>query len=340
MNAALYVGTDAGKGGAGLHALYRIGTSGWQVGEAWTGVHNTSFAAWSDRHRLLYLVDEHPDGAVNIVRATSDGWQKVGRVATSGAAPCYVALNRAQDRLAVANYGDGSVALFLLDDRTGLPRTGPVVHRRSGSGPVAGRQDGAHAHCVCFSHNDRWLYHADLGADVVLSYLVNAAAGEPHIAFAASAGSGPRHLVLHPTRKLAALVSELANTLTILAVDGAILRPLHVLSTLPTEFSGESIAGHVALNAAGDRLYVTNRGHDSVAVFAWAPDAVPMLLQHAPSGGAGPRAFVLLEAACRFVLANEDGHNVVMFDIRADGTLSPPDVDLSVRGAVFPFVVA
>lgn len=155
--------------------------------------------------------------------------------------------------------------------------------------------------------------------------------------FAAPAGSGPRHLVFHPSLPLALFVSELANTLTLLRVDDDQLVAVQTISTLPAGFAGKSLAGQMSLNASGDRVYVTNRGHDSIGVFAWRHGALE-LLQHVPSGGASPRAFVLLEDEGQLLLANEEGGNLSSFSILADGTLSPPEVKIPLPGAVFLLV--
>jgi 6-phosphogluconolactonase len=105
-------------------------------------------------------------------------------------------------------------------------------------------------------------------------------------------------------------------------------------STLPRDFRGESLGGHIALDAAGDRLYVTNRGHDSIATFAVEGDTIHPL-QHVSSGGASPRHFLLLEAERMMLVANEEAGNVTGFRIRDDGTLERTALDLAVPGAVF-----
>lgn len=252
-----------------------------------------------------------------------------------------MALDADEGCLAVANYASGSVALFRLDERTGLPIEPPILRRNHGKGPVEGRQDGPHAHCACFGPDRRWLFQADLGTDEVLAYAVDAATGslgERRVAFRAPAGSGPRHLVFHPVLPLALLVSELASTLTVLEVGEGILSARRTVSTLPPGFSGESLGGHLSLNSAGDRVYVTNRGHDSIAIFAWDASGALELLQHAPSGGRSPRSFVLLEAERLLLLVNEEGGEISVFNVRDDGALSPVDAGLVVPGAAFLFV--
>ncbi|UZK70279.1 lactonase family protein [Sphingomonas sp. S1-29] len=341
MSVDLLVGTDASIGGTGLHRLRLSNDGSLRRDEVLAVARNASFATYSPRHDLYYLVDEQADGALGAYRAGADGWQQVAQVATYGADPCYVALNGAEDRLAVANYGSGSIALFRLDSSSGRPLAPPQIRHHAGSGPVADRQEGPHAHCVCFAPDQRWLYHVDLGADAIMAYRADrrdGPLGTGQRAYDAPPGSGPRHLVFHPSHPLALLVSELANTLTVLAVGDGVLTPLRTRSTLPEDFTGESIAGHLSLDRHGERAYVTNRGHDSIAVFAWKSGTDLDMLQAIPSGGASPRAFALLEAERLLVLANEDGGNLTLFDLRPDGTLAARPAAIPLPGAVFPFV--
>jgi 6-phosphogluconolactonase len=343
VTARFRVGTYANAGGAGLCALHRAADGGWTVGEADSGVSNASFGTYSARHDLYYFVDEQAIGAVGVYRPDADGLAQVGRFATQGVDPCYVTLDHGESLLAVANYGSGNIAAFRLDPATGLPVEPPILRANNGSGPVADRQEGPHAHCVCFSPDDRWLYHVDLGTDQILAYptdLATRSIGEREVAFAAPPGSGPRHLVFHPVMPLALLVSELASTLTVLRIAEDRLIPLQTISTLPGDFAGKSICGHLSLNAAGDRAYVTNRGHDSVAVFDWNRTGILTPRQHVASGGTSPRAFVLLEAERQMLLANEQDGSVTVFSLQADGSLSPPSTRLDVPGAAFPFVMA
>jgi len=339
----IYVGTYAESGGAGLQRLDFHAAGGWICGDVFAGARNASFGVYSDRHGLQYLVDEHRTGTVGVFSESTEGWREVGRVATGGADPCYLALDGDGGRLAVANYGSGSIAVFRLDPATGLPCDDPDVRANTGCGPVEDRQEGPHAHCVRFGPDGHWLFHVDLGTDEILAYPFDPTTdrlGERHRAYAAPAGSGPRHLVFHPILPLAVLASELASTLTLLRVEGGSLTAIHEVSTLPDGFEATSIAGHLALDHSGARIYVTNRGHDSVAVFDWSDGHALHLLQHVPSGGASPRAFVLLDRESLLVLANEEGNAVTLFDVRDDGTLAPHDHAITVQAPVFVFAGA
>ncbi|RYD46312.1 MAG: lactonase family protein, partial [Sphingomonadales bacterium] len=285
---ALFVGTYAHAGGAGLYPLHQ-GDSGWILGEPYGAAANASFGVWSERFGLRYLVDEREDGMLRVLRQEGPEWKPLARVPTRGALPCYAGLSTDEAWLAIANYGSGSLALFRLDPETGLPGNAEL-HSSKGHGPDRERQTGPHAHCAIFSPDGTWLYQTDLGADRVLAFPFEAArgVGTPQTAFAAPAGSGPRHLVFQPHRPLAFLISELASSLTVLDVGDGTLEPRQSVSTLPGGCQSESLGGHLGINAAGDRVYVTNRGHDSVATYAFDEASGLALLGHVPSGGASP----------------------------------------------------
>jgi 6-phosphogluconolactonase len=331
----LHVGTYARLHGRGLYPL-REEADGWAVGDPFGDAANASFGVFAPRYGLHYLVDE-AGHHVGIFRCRDGEWETVARIETNGAEPCHLALDAEESRLAIANYGSGSLTLFQLDPTNGLPIGPERVHRNGGRGPNEERQEGPHAHWVGFK--DGWLYQTDLGTDQVLAFRVDGERmlDEPELAFAAPAGSGPRFIAFHPTRPIAFLVSELASSLTPLEVDGPRLTGRETLSTLPDGFSGESLGGHIVLNKAADRLYVTNRGHDSIAVFALAPDGSPSLLQHVPSAGESPRFLLLAEDEKRLFVANEEGGSVGVFQVADDGTLTQDGAPIPIPGAVFLF---
>jgi 6-phosphogluconolactonase (cycloisomerase 2 family) len=335
---SLWIGTYAGGGGAGVYPLSATG----MLGASYTDARNASFGTYSPRFNLHYLVDEQDDGALGVHRHTDSGWVRLAHVPVDGAAPCHVALDRTQSCIATANYASGSVSLFRLDPASGLPIARPMVHANDGSGPDPERQQSPHAHWVGFGLDNRFLYVADLGTDEVLAFAVDTergALGEPHTAFKAAPGSGPRHLLFHEQHPRSAyLACELDSTLVALDVDGPDLKPRASLSTLPANWHGPNILAHIGANAAGDRLYVSNRGHDSIAVFALDEGGDPTLLQHIASGGASPRFFIILEEEHRMIVVHERDQRVTMLDILPDGTLAPTDFAVHVPGAAFAFV--
>lgn len=207
------------------------------------------------RGALWYLVDEV---AGDVVLIDSTNWREIVRFPSAGHAPCHLALDATGTMLVVANYGDGTIALFALGDR-GLPTGDPDCYRHTGNGPDPDRQADPHAHWVGFAP-DGTLYAADLGNDCVLGFSPNSGKlGTAKIVFSAPLGSGPRQIAFHPDRPILYLLSELASTLRVLdRGDGGRLVGRQCVSTLPSPAA--NLGGAILVD--GDRLYVTNRGHD------------------------------------------------------------------------------
>jgi 6-phosphogluconolactonase len=315
------------EGGRGLLPLrYDPAGERWQTGAPVTDAPDASFARTDGRLGLIYVVDEKADGTVSAFGRIGAEWRRHATVSTLGDDPCHVALDRSGSALAAANYSSGSIVAWRLDPRTGLPYGPGELRIHPGHGPNQARQERSHAHMVLFTPDNRWLLAVDLGADAVFAYPFRAGdalLGDAHVAYQASPGCGPRHMVLHPELPRAYVVNELANTVTVLrSRPGACFTELSSLSTLPVGFAGRNAAAEIVLNAAGTRMYVSNRGHDSVAVFALDRDGNPSLLEHASSGGRAPRHLLLLEAADRLLAANEGSGQVSSFRLDRDGRLT------------------
>src|SRR5215217_1804259 len=235
-----------------------------------------------------------------------------------GEAPCFVAVDPEGELLAVANYGSGSVVLFKLDPETGVILPPRRIYRHHGQGPDLDRQDGPHAHCARF--HGGFLYATDLGADTVMALDYRAVESEPFVALTVPAGQGPRHILFHPRRPCAYLLTELGSRIFLLdrAEDGRLVER-QSLSTLPIGFTGDSLGGHLAMSCDGSRLYVSNRGHDSLGLFDIGEDGLLSLRQIAPTHGASPRHFRLVEGRGRILVAHEEGGGVCVLEMAVDG---------------------
>lgn len=279
-----------------------------------------------------FVVDEHASRIMLL--DSDDSWRPLASIASGGREPCHLALDPDARLLAAANYGSGTVALFRLD-ADGLPVAPPSLHQAQGGGPVAERQGGPHAHWVGFAPGGR-LYSVDLGTDRVLRFPVDAAGTlpAPAIAYRAPPGSGPRQLAFHPGLPLALLVSELSSTLTVLRIepDGTLTAKC-IVSTLPAGAPSGSLCGAIALGRGGTRVYVSNRGHDSIATFALDEAGGVTLLGHVASGGRSPR-FLLL-AGESLLVAHEQAGGVTLLPLDGEGRPQAPVVAADVPGAAF-----
>lgn len=331
----LIAGTYASEGGPGLVQL-QARDEGWATGTAHPAIKNASFGVASPLHRLRYLLEEQTSGTMSVY---TPSFERLGTVSTGGADPCHAALSPDHRMVAVANYSSGSVALWSLNPATGLPIGQAQMVTHQGSGPDTQRQTGPHAHWVGFTNQGATLHAVDLGADAIFAHRIDRGTGrvtDTIMAYRAEAGSGPRHLARHPRLPIAYLVAELANTVTVLRAsqDGTFRRQA-THSTLPNGFSGESSSAHISLNRSGKRLYVSNRGHDSIAVYAVEKDGGLQLMQHVSCGGHWPRFFLLREDRREMLVANERSGSVARLPLRRDGTLRTATGQTQLPGVVF-----
>jgi 6-phosphogluconolactonase len=335
----LVVGTYAREGGAGLYPVgYDPASGRWQVGVAVPGAVDASFGVRSRHPGRSYLLEEASAGQVGLWDATH-GWRRIARFASMGADPCHAALSADETCLAIANYSSGAVAAYRIDPASGLPVGQATVRTGQGQGPNRDRQSGPHAHWVGFAPDGKWLHSVDLGTDSILSFPFPggaAAIGDAILGYRAPAGSGPRHLLFDPARPLAYLVSELSNQVTVLQrrADGR-FAALQTVSTLPDGFTGASQAAHIAIDRRGRTLYVSNRGHDSIMVYAIDAQGRLTPRQNVATRGSWPRFFLLLDEAKRLVVANERAGELVAFVVADDGRLRALDGVAKVPGAVF-----
>ena len=299
---------------------------------AFTGVEHASFLAVHPSGRVLYAVSETcefdgaPGGGIVALAIEDDGSLRlIDKASSHGASPCHLSVDGDGRHCYGANYASGSVVAYALgaDGRFG----DLADHRRlRGSGPSP-RQLGPHAHWFGPGPDAASAYAVDLGADRIVRFERRAGhlAGDEsraggcglvereHLVLAP--GSGPRQLAFHPRAPVAFLVCELDSTLVVLDWDptSGRLEPRATLSALPGGFEGESLAAEVRLHPRGDRVYVSNRGHDSIAVFAFcAAERRIEALGHVPSGGAGPRSFAVHPSGRAMLVANQHSNRIAV----------------------------
>jgi len=341
----VYIGTYARGEEKGIYFLEFNAETGALASKGRVcGAESPSFLDTHPSLPILYAVCErgHPEGAVEAFRIEPDsgGLTPLSRQSSKGAAPCHLAVAPGAKHLAVANYSSGSTALFPLLEDGALGAASVVIQHRGSS--VHPRQKGPHAHCVNFDASGERLYAADLGIDQVLIYRYDRAPGtltanEP--AFAALApGAGPRHMAFHPSGQFVYVVNEINSTVTAFRKDPATggLAPFGSVSTLPADFDGESTTAEIAVHPSGRFLYASNRGHDSIAVFAIDSDNGKLTaLGQTPTGGKTPRNFSIDPSGQYLLAANQDSDNVVVFRIDAEqGLLEPTGQSVSVPAPV------
>jgi 6-phosphogluconolactonase len=250
-----------------------------------------------------------------------------------GQDPCHLSFDKTGKYLLVANYSSGTIAVFriLADGRLG-ESTGSVKDQGP-LGPNKERQEAPHAHWIEATADNRFLYVSDLGLDRVLIYKFDAAngslaKGEQGESFSAtlSPGTGPRHVAFKPGGKVMYVLGELQSVITVFANEPRnTFRNVQQISALPKGFSGRNDAAEIAVHPNGKFLYTSNRGHESIAIFAIDPlKGTLSFVAHASTGGKEPRHFAI-DPTGKFLLAeNQLSNNIVVFRIdAATGGLTP-----------------
>ena len=346
----VYVGTYTDKGSKGIYA-YRFDPSSGELGDVGLAAttDNPSFLAVAADNKHLYALNEiikfdaAETGAVTTygLDRNSGKLTPLQQVSSLGPGPAHLSVDRSGKYLLVANYDGGSIAVFPIQkDGTLGTRTAFVQH--TGSSANKDRQAGPHAHEIQATANNKFVLVADLGLDELLVYRFDANTGAlspanpPFVKVAA--GSGPRHFALAPNGKFVYLVNELSSTVTAYSFDASSGRmtELQTISTLPQGFKGESTTAEITTDAAGKFLYASNRGDDSIAIFAIdAKTGKLSLVDRVKTGGKEPRHFTLDPTGNWLFAENQDSNDIRVFRVDSkSGRLTPTSRSVQVNSPV------
>jgi 6-phosphogluconolactonase len=294
---------------------------------------NPSFLAVSPGQHNLYAVNEAGDAGAVSAFAIDAGTGKLtllNRQGSSGSGPCHLAVDVTGRCLLVANYNSGSIAALPIHADGSLGEATTTI-QHAGSSVNPARQAGPHAHFICPSPDDRFALNCDLGLDKVFVYRLDTNAarlspGDPPFATVAP-GSGPRHLTFSPDGKFVYVINEMGGTINVFSYNAAnaALTGVQTISTLPRDFSGKNTAAEIALHPSGKFLYASNRGDDSIAVFAVDQKSGRLtLVEHQSTQGRTPRNFVIDPTGHWLLVENQASDSVVVFALDSDtGRLKP-----------------
>lgn len=335
----VYIGTYTGARSQGIYTAQFDAESGrLSTPELAAETRNPTFLALSPNGRVLYAANEIANfsgqrvGAISAfnINQQSGKLTLVNQVASGGSGPCHVAVDKTGQCVLAANYGSGSVAAFKVGPDGKLVGPGFQVQHH-GSSINAQRQEGPHAHFITTDPASRFVLACDLGLDQVLVYRLDPRkdALKPNDPPAAPVppGAGPRHLAFHPDDRWVYVINELNSTVSTFEYaprDGT-LTPLSNISTLPPGFQGQNSCAEIAMHPSGKFLYGSNRGDDSIALFAIdAKTGKPVFVNRESTRGKTPRHFAL-DPTGRWLLAeNQDSNDIFVFRVdRSTGRLEP-----------------
>ncbi len=305
---------------------------------------NPSFLAIHPNHSTIYCVNEVVEGDgrgnayVTALKIEADGsLTKINQQPTLGGAPCHCNVDATGRSLLIANYIGGNTVVLPIEPSGALkPVSSNMVHQ--GPGPFTPRQPGPHAHSINLSADNRFAYAADLGLDQILIYQFDADRGVLSPAAPPSVsvrpGGGPRHFAIHPSGKFAYTNNEITLVATAFQrnpEDGSLVVIQDIATTPEKPADGMSTA-ECLVHPGGKFLYVSNRGHESIAVFSIEPQTGLLTrVENEPTGGREPRNFVIDPSGKWLLAENQNTDTVKVFSIDAQtGALSPTSHSIDV----------
>jgi 6-phosphogluconolactonase len=339
----VYVGTYTGPNSKGIYS-YRFDAKNGRLVPLGLAAHlpNPSFLATDPHHRFLYVVTEmgnepnatdyKVDGAVSSysIDPKTGALKFLNKVSSRGGGTCHLVIDKTGKMLIVANYGSGSVASFAINP-DGSIGASTAFDKHSGSSVNPARQTGPHAHAVVLSPDNRFLFVPDLGTDQIKIYRIDPAkstfvANDPAFA-SVKPGLGPRHFAFGAGAKFAYAICEMGSSVVAFSYNhstGA-LTPIQTISTLPSDFHGEDNSAEIEVDQSGRFLYASNRGSDTITVFAIDPEKGTLTkIQVESVQGKTPRNFAIDPTGKYLIAADQDSDRMVVFAIdQKTGRLTP-----------------
>ncbi len=318
--------------GKGIYTL-EINRSGDLSEKAVTDILNPAVLIPHSNGSMMYAIVETIQSNGDVVQLSIDGdntLTKTNTFTASGKSTCYLALSPQKDAAIVINYWD---AIIDVVEVSGSGVLGEVVqsfkqlYRKEGEWRQVeyredhweNRQVGPHAHCAHFWHD--WVFIPDLGENAVFQYRYDPKTKhltpDTHIKF--EAGSGPRHMAMHPTLDICYVSNELFNTVCVAKLDASQpgeskerLIPIQYESTLENR-DQVSYVSEIKLSPDAKFLYVSNRGDNSLAIFKVLDDGQLERIDVVPTGGKFPRHFALTPCGNAVLVANQDSSMLSLF---------------------------
>jgi 6-phosphogluconolactonase len=350
LESLVYFGTYTGAKSKGIYvSKFDSATGKLSAPELAAETKNPTFLAVAPGGNCLYAVSEvdaidgKRTGAVDAfaLDAKSGKLTPLNRQLSGGSGPCHISVDATGKCLLVANYGGGSIAALPIHADGSLAEAATFL-QHSGSSVNTNRQAGPHAHFILPSPDNRFTLDCDLGLDKIFINHLDAStaklsSSDPNFVTVAP-GSGPRHLLFSADAKFVYVINEMAGTITVFsyAAASAAMAEVQVISTLPADFSGKSTTAEIVLHPSGKFLYGSNRGHDSIAVFAVDQQTGKLtFVAHQSTMGRTPRHFAIDPTGQWLLAENQASDSVVVFAVDPDtGRLKPTGQSITIGSPV------
>ncbi len=344
----LYIGTAGMHDSQGIYVYeYERKTNAYTLLQTLPEINAPNFLALHPSGDFLYSVNDITDeqgkkqdavSAFSIDRTTGL-LTLLNQVPSYGRGNCHIELDRTGKFIYVAHYGSGSLSSFKIEADGSIGDTLQTMQFTGSS--ISERQKAPHLHAILVDPGNRFAYAADLGTDKVYIFDLDATTGmlEPAAVpwVEAVPGSGPRHMAFNREGTLLYLAEELSGTVSVFRIspeDGS-LTPIQRLSTLPEDFEGQNTVADIHLTPDGELLFVSNRGHNSLAIFSVQDNGMLEASGHEPVQGDHPRNFMVDPKGEWVLVANRNTDNINQFGlVEGAGPLQYTGTTLDVPAAI------
>ncbi len=310
----LFVGTYTDGDSKGIYKLtFNSGTGDLTHQELVAELQNPSFLKISADRTNLYAVQEVADfdslgGGVSAFKIQDGLLELRNSMGTGGKHPCHVSLS-VDGYLAASNYSGGNFSVFKLLEDGSLSQDPQIIDHKA-----LDTTKTAHAHMAQFVGNG--LLVADLGLDAVKRYQLkdNLFTPASQTSLDMPEGAGPRHFTFGKSGILY-VINELNSTITVFERnEKGDYQEIQTVETLAPDFTGESFCADIHLSKDGKFLYGSNRGENTIVVFA--VDEKSGMLQvtgRTSVHGDWPRNFSLDPTGKFLLVANQRSNNIAVF---------------------------
>lgn len=325
----LIIGTYTGGKSVGIY-IYDFNTSnGDSKFISSTKSSNPSFLAVSPDKKYLYAVNEDADSLNNggMVSAFKFDNKKehltfINQQPSGGNHPCYITIDKTGKWAIAANYTGGSLSVTPINPDGSLSTEKKVI-QHDGKGINTERQEKAHVHQTILTDDNKHLLVADLGIDKLMVYdfdkTTGTAVSSSNSSISVSAGSGPRHISIHPSNKYVYLTEELSGTVGAFNFDNATgkLKLLQTISAVPEDYKGILSGADIHVSPDGRFLYASNRGELNNLVIYKIDQSTGVLsvVGYQPTLGIKPRNFNFDPSGNFLLVANQDSDNISIFSV-------------------------
>ncbi|OPH58942.1 3-carboxymuconate cyclase [Paenibacillus ferrarius] len=342
-----FIGSYAESNQPGVYTCqYDVENGSLEVAHQVEGLQNPTFVAIDAKNWKLYSLTEGVDanqqrcGAASSyhINPSSGELTFINNVITLPATTCHITLDRSNEVVMVASYHGGMVGLSPVLPDGGIGATADIQQHQGAS--VLSVQDRPRAHSVFLDRKNQFAGVCDLGLDKIIMYKLDLSEKKlvPHHEVQITPGSGPRHFAFHPSYQFGYVINELGSTITAFRYDeeNGKLTESQTISTLPDTFEGENACADIHVSPDGRFLYGSNRGHESIVIYAIDADSgLLSLVEYAPVLGKHPRNFAISPDGRYVLVANKDTDNIVSFSRdAATGKLTPTGSELKLSKPV------